>query len=307
MEHQSIRLEIPHPGEPNSVLVGILEQAHGRGGKDSSEGKVWQKEAGREGKEKRNIALILHGVAGHKDYLYQKRLASRLPMDSFRFDFRGNHESSGRWSSSGMENDVEDLRTVVAFLSQTYGYHVDLVIAHSRGSLVGFRWMCTLTLAEGERFPSGYVNLSARYRMKDTYNSSNVQLFRKSFKEQGFHIWTPTVAGKVVQYKIIPEDLDRYMNWDTSLVWNNFPQDTDVLTLHGLKDLNVPPYEAVIYSRALGSRAPGTHSLHLVENADHNYTRQQDEVIGAILDWWERKRANTLTTGVWMTGVKGKL
>jgi hypothetical protein len=24
----------------------------------------------------------------HKDYLFQKRLAHRLPMDSFRFDFR---------------------------------------------------------------------------------------------------------------------------------------------------------------------------------------------------------------------------
>ena len=65
-----------------------------------------------------------------------------------------------------MDNDVEDLRIVVAYLSQTYGYHVDLIIAHSRGSTVGFRWMCTLNLAEGERPPSGYVNLSARYRMK---------------------------------------------------------------------------------------------------------------------------------------------
>jgi len=31
-------------------------------------------------------------------------------------------------------------------------------------------------------------------------------------------------------------------------------------------------YDAVIYSRVFGSRAPGTHSLHLIEEADHNFT-----------------------------------
>jgi hypothetical protein len=31
-------------------------------------------------------------------------------------------------------------------------------------------------------------------------------------------------------------------------------------------------YDAVIYSQAFGSRAPGTHSLHLIEEADHNFT-----------------------------------
>ena len=31
-------------------------------------------------------------------------------------------------------------------------------------------------------------------------------------------------------------------------------------------------YEAVIYSRAFGSRSPGTHNLCLIEDADHNFT-----------------------------------
>lgn len=31
-------------------------------------------------------------------------------------------------------------------------------------------------------------------------------------------------------------------------------------------------YDAVIYSRALGARSPGTHNLHLVDDADHNFT-----------------------------------
>lgn len=32
---------------------------------------------------------------GHKDYLYHRLLAQKLPYSSFRFDFRGNGESTG--------------------------------------------------------------------------------------------------------------------------------------------------------------------------------------------------------------------
>lgn len=32
------------------------------------------------------------------------------------------------------------------------------------------------------------------------------------------------------------------MNWDTSLVWDRFPTDVHVLTIHGLNDATVPPY-----------------------------------------------------------------
>ena len=32
-------------------------------------------------------------------------------------------------------------------------------------------------------------------------------------------------------------------------------------------------YDAVLYSRALGNRSPGTHNLCLIEDADHNFSR----------------------------------
>lgn len=31
-------------------------------------------------------------------------------------------------------------------------------------------------------------------------------------------------------------------------------------------------YDATIYARTFGARAPGTHHLHLIEDADHNFT-----------------------------------
>jgi alpha/beta superfamily hydrolase len=32
---------------------------------------------------------------GHKNYLFQEKLAKELSFDNFRFDFRGNGESDG--------------------------------------------------------------------------------------------------------------------------------------------------------------------------------------------------------------------
>lgn len=31
-------------------------------------------------------------------------------------------------------------------------------------------------------------------------------------------------------------------------------------------------YDAIIYARVFGARTPGTHNLHLIEDADHNFT-----------------------------------
>ncbi|KAK7682351.1 hypothetical protein QCA50_014556 [Cerrena zonata] len=94
----TIKLSIPQPREPGVSIVGVLEQlnpgnTHGR-----------------------KLALILHGSLGHKDYLYQKRLAHRLPIDSFRFDFRGNHETGGEWRVGALMNDVADIEVVVTYL-----------------------------------------------------------------------------------------------------------------------------------------------------------------------------------------------
>lgn len=63
----------------------------------------------------------------------------------------------------------------------------------------------------------------------------------------------------------------------------------------------------MIYARALSSRTPGTHTLHLMEDADHNFTGRQDEVVDVILDWWETRSRGGLTSGLWLQGIKGKL
>ncbi|RDB18938.1 hypothetical protein Hypma_014332 [Hypsizygus marmoreus] len=295
----STKLYIPHPTEPGCFIVGILEQlsptspTHGR-----------------------KLALILHGTMGyenlrisdagsahwHKDYLFQKRLGQRLPLDSFRFDFRGNHETGGVWRQGALENDLEDLFAVVEHLKIVYGYVIDLVVGHSRGSLVAMRWICT---SEDGKKISGFVNASGRYRMR--VKSPAAKAWQASFDEQGYYNWTVSVARKEVTVKIFPEDLEQFTKWDSSIVWDRFPPSVDVLTIHGLSDKTVPPYDALIYARALSNRVPGTHTLNLVENADHNFTGRQDQVVDAILAWWEARERGEGQHGIWVDEIKGKL
>jgi pimeloyl-ACP methyl ester carboxylesterase len=76
--------------------------------------------------------------------------------------YSGNHESGGQWKQSGFAQDVQDLVTVVAYLRSTYGYEIDVVVGHSRGSVVGMHWLCT---SEEGQHARAMVNASGRYRM----------------------------------------------------------------------------------------------------------------------------------------------
>lgn len=193
----------------------------------------------------------------------------------------GNHETPGIWRQGALTDDVVDLSTVVTYLTNgQFGYEVDLLVGHSRGSVVAFHWLCTSE--EGKRV-SGFVNVSGRYRMgvrsclyfslpsfhlivfwlssRSTVTNYSIilsssqfhrgyslpdtpaaQIWKRSFETQGYHEWQVTVAREAVTVKIYPEDLATFSAWDTSIVWDHFPASVHVLSLHGLSDKTVPPY-----------------------------------------------------------------
>jgi len=118
----------------------------------------------------------------------------------------------------------------------------------------------------------------------------------------GYADWNVRVAGKPVTGRIYPKDVEKFTTWDTSFVRDLFPSKIDVLTIHGLADNVVPPYDAVLYAGIYGDpeRSPGRHTLHFVEDADHNFSGRHDEVIETILGWLDlRKHGNVSSTGIW--------
>ncbi|PBK91005.1 alpha/beta-hydrolase [Armillaria gallica] len=174
--HASSTIFIPapslHPGEPTAIH-GILEQL--------------EPEKSTQGKK---LALVLHGVGGHKDHLFLKQLASTLPMDAFRFDFRGSFESPGIWRQNKMEEDVLDLRIITDYLKAHFGYQIDLVIGHSRGAVLAIRWLCT---SEDGKKVSGFVIVSATYRMKTTD-----VLIIHGLKDKGVPVYNAVLYAKAL-------------------------------------------------------------------------------------------------------------
>lgn len=80
----------------------------------------------------------------------------------------------------------------------------------------------------------------------------------------------------------------------------------------------------------MSGRSPGTHVLHMIEGADHNFAgvchirplsstygtltneiQHFDEVVDTILAWWTEKEKGTLKDGIWGAGIgpgsKGRL
>jgi len=282
------KLYIAHPDENNISIVGVLEQHLSN---QTTKG--------------RKIALILHGSFGHKDYLFQKRLAHRLPIDSFRFDFRGNHETGGDFKQGRINEDIVDLQVVVEYLKSNFGYKIDMLIGHSRGSIVALYWICK---SEDGRRVSAVVNVSGRYRMPLIYERfQRMKNWQSDIDTKGYYEWHVAVARKPTIGRIYLKDLQDFMSWDTSIVWNEFPAHVDVLSIHGIQDQTVPVYDALIYARALADRSPGTHNLHLVEGADHNFTERQDETVDTILEWWQMQQRGQLKSGIWKTGIRVKL
>lgn len=247
------------------------------------------------------IALILHGTLGHKDYLYQKRLAKALPIDSFRFDFRGNHESTGPLMMSNFEDDQEDLQTVAKYLAGR-GYAVVLVVGHSRGSFGGFKWLCSTP--EGRQL-RGFVNVSGRYRMNKIL--ANREKMAEVWERQGYFERKEVVARKNVTLRIYPDQFDRFASYNNDFIWTECPGQVHILSIHGLADKVVPVYDAIIWGDATSHRSPGTHNLHLIENGDHNLIGAHEEVLGVILDWWSTLQSGTLVSGIWKTPFRPRL
>lgn len=189
---QETRLSIPFPSrsDPQIHLIGILAHHAPLEATPASSSSTSTSAA-------RPLALITHGVLSHKNQSYHRLLAKTLPIDSFRFDFRGNDESplmpGQEWDMAGFGEDVKDMDAVVDFLTQEYGYSVDLVVGHSRGSLVGWKWFAdrfgpeSSTSKESQRSPPLWISLGGRWRMDRIHDRDEV--WRPQFEEKGYHEW----------------------------------------------------------------------------------------------------------------------
>jgi len=219
---------------------------------------------------------------------------------------RGGHETPGQFTYGDFNSDIVDIDVVVKYLKSKCGYVVTMIVSHSKASMATMRYLCTYE--EGAANVKCFVNVSGRYRMKVDHEKLFPGL-NKSFETLGYHEVQTTIAREPRTFRIYPQQVEDFCNWDTSIVWDRFPNHIHVLTVHGIQDARIPVYDAVLYSRALGARSPGTHSLCLIEDADHSYTHpgNREAVVETILKWCDMVHKGECKNGIWETGVRPRL
>ncbi|CAD6897551.1 unnamed protein product [Tilletia controversa] len=210
------------------------------------------------------LALILHGILAHKDQIYHKKLVAALEMDSFRFDFRANHESPGEWSMSSFDEDVKEMRAVISHLRTFFNYRVHVLVAHSRGAIDVWTYL------------------------------DRIKIYEEGFRTEGFYRWKARVAGQDVEARITLAQVEEFCRYPIAAYVQDAPLESDYLLVMGTADKMVPTSDVGFYMNALTSRAgrrPGSVQMHLVEHADHNFVGHYDEVVETILSWLRARQA----------------
>ncbi|ODV80843.1 alpha/beta-hydrolase [Suhomyces tanzawaensis NRRL Y-17324] len=241
------------------------------------------------------VALILHGQYGHRNYCYQRVLAHRLAADlgvySLRIDFRGCGDSADNADDSVgrvFEQDVQDIQAAAEYLvdgtknALNINFTLSSIIAHSRGSVAMFLWaleqnkLVKANHASRAIVVPNLINCSGRFNSPRVYerypkdwSGVEVKVIRHGKPET-----STFVSGEIVS--LASADLEPVR--DLTLDWS-------VMTIFGLQDIIVPVEDSTMWANAL-NRGPHSHTLKLIEGADHNfYGVHQIENLGDAEDY----------------------
>lgn len=288
------KIKVPFPSRQDRVsdIVGILRE---QGSSSSTSAK-------KKGEQAKPIVLILHGVLAHKDQLYHRQLAQSLSVDSFRFDFRANDESPGEWGMGDFEKDLQDLHVIIKQLREEYNYHVEALVGHSRGALVGWYYFSDL-----EKRRKGIVQnkenyildaipywaaLAGRWRMHRIHDRDDV--YEPAFTEKGYFSWHVKVRGQKVTVQVTRKDVDKFANFPIGDKVADFPSGMDCLLIQGTSDKTVPPADVGFYINKLHQqqRRPKSAQLHLVDDADHNFKGHYSQVVDILNTWLAERKSN---------------
>ncbi|KAK3822455.1 MAG: protein-tyrosine phosphatase-like protein [Linnemannia elongata] len=227
----------------------------------------------------RRLAIICHGVLGHKNYLFQPSIANVLAphMDTFRFDFRGNGDSEGLMGYSNWDDDKADLDAVIAHFERQ-GYYIYALIGHSRGAI-----SCLNYAATSHHVPMipYIVSISSRFDMSDVKRKHGPEVL-ELLETQGHFDWQARTGGKDIILRVTQQHFDDFLNFDTAAV-AHIPSMTNVLLIHGSNDDVVPVKDiATLQSHLSHART----AMRIVTNADHNYRKHYNDLSQIIGDYF---------------------
>ena len=263
------RIEISISSENSSgnveKIVGIFNQRNTKGSPEEGQSFANQVSDKVE-KQKKPLFILCHGLLSTKTSGIIRKLSERLSFDTFAFDFRGNGESTGPWTLTGYDREVEDLRTVIEYIRNEHQEEYDIIgiLGHSKGS------QCVLRYGRIYDDIPFIVNLCGRFFHNQQPSNRYTKEQLNDLETKGWMVWT--VKGK--DYKIDQQMMNERCAVDNTLVRNIV--NAKVLTIHGESDQTIPATDAYEWGKYIKN-----HELKIIADAGHLFEKEEEDKIVA--------------------------
>lgn len=217
--------------------------------------------------------VLAHGMLSTKDGTKQVALArvlSELGFSVLRFDFSFVGESEGKFEDITFSQEVDDLRSAVAWVRSRGGDPVGL-LGSSMGGAVAILYACTNPEIKA------LVTVAAVARPARLAGQMG---------EMRAHVarWKAEGATFGAEGEVGPRFFEDARKQDVLAAVEALS--APLLILHGGRDEVVPVEEA----HALAERARCEKCLRILARADHRFSGEEDlrELVAASADWFAR-------------------
>ncbi|KAJ0724024.1 putative feruloyl esterase [Helianthus annuus] len=227
-------------------------------------------------------------------------LASALEKEgisAFRFDFAGNGESEGTFQYGNYCREADDLHSVIQHFNGNNRV-TRAILGHSKGGNV------VLLYASKYHDVRCVINVSGRYKTEGGVEERLGKGFLQKVKENGFidvksktGIHTTEILKLLYQlcnkyrlinfkcvgevlYRVTEESLMDRLNTNMHEACLQIDKDCKVLTVHGSDDSIVRVEEALEFAKVIPN-----HKLHIIQGANHGFSKHQDELISNVLSF----------------------
>ena len=189
-----------------------------------------------------------------------------------RFDFSGNGESEGRFEDATYSKEMEDLGSAVSLLASRGPKEIG-VIGHSMGSAVSILHSCSdprvksLCVLAGQSSTASIKGIFPQDKLHEIeiYGRADVSLF----------------GGQFTITKEFFRDAESHDIREALLRFTR-----PFCVIHGSSDTIIPPNSA----RQLYSFAPGPKEIHIIEGADHLFSKDEHlkQAQSVIASWFKK-------------------